>query len=389
MVRAGYEKADGQVRLTFDWAAPAGAAVFRRGEAVWVVFDTPARVDIGKLPASTARYTKLQVFKGADYSALRIVTPAGTPYYAEGQGGSWAISLGAGAQSTPDAIKVARDESVSPATLTAVLAGVTKAVWVNDPAVGDRLLVAPALAPSKGLPSRREYVEMALLPSAQGLAAETYASDLMVSTDGDLLRIGRPKGLVLSPLSASTPPAEVAAGAPQPMSMPALVDLENWPKTGSGGFLARYNALQGAIPAASEGEDKNGDIGARMALARFLIGSGMSYEAIGVLNAAARKHQTLMGDAEFRGLRGVARVMAHRLAEADTDFASPVLADEPSSAQWRGYIAAQQGSGPTPAPSSPAVVAPSTCSRWSGAPGSCTLRRRPPWGPAIWSARPD
>lgn len=343
VVRVGYEKADAQAKLTFDWAAPAGAAVFRRGEAVWVVFDTPARLDISKLPAATARYTKIQVFKGADYSALRIVTPTGQPYAAEGQGGQWSVSLGAGLDATPDAIKVARDESVSPATLTAVLAGVTHAVWVNDPAVGDRLLVAPALAPSKGLPSRREYVEMALLPSAQGLAAETYAGDLMVSVDGDLLRIGRPKGLVLSPLSASSPPLEVAAGAPQPMAMPALIDLENWPKTGSGGFLARYNALQGAIPAASEGEDKNGDIGARMALARFLVGSGMSYEAIGVLNAAARKHQTLLGDAEFRGLRGVARVMANRFAEADADFSSPVLADDPSSAQWRGYISAQAG----------------------------------------------
>jgi tetratricopeptide (TPR) repeat protein len=343
VVRVGYEKADSQAKLTFDWAAPAGAAVFRRGEAVWVVFDTPARLDISKLPASTARYTKIQVFKGADYSALRIVTPTGQPYAADGQGGQWSVSLGAGLDATPDAIRVARDESVSPATLTAVLAGVTHAVWVNDPAVGDRLLVAPALAPSKGLPSRREYVEMALLPSAQGLAAETYASDLMVSVDGDLLRIGRPKGLVLSPLSASSPALEVAAGAPQPMAMPALIDLENWPKTGSGGFLARYNALQGAIPAASEGEDKNGDIGARMALARFLVGSGMSYEAIGVLNAAARAHQTLLGDAEFRGLRGVAKVMANRLSEADADFSSPVLADDPSAAQWRGYISAQQG----------------------------------------------
>jgi hypothetical protein len=34
-------------------------------------------------------------------------------------------------------------------------------------------------------------------------------------------------------------PEEAAAGAPQPMSMPALIDLDNWPKTGTGGVLAR------------------------------------------------------------------------------------------------------------------------------------------------------
>ncbi|WP_454759281.1 tetratricopeptide repeat protein [Caulobacter segnis] len=343
VVKVEFERQDQQVTLSFNWAAPAGAAVFRRGEAVWIVFDTPARLDTSKLPSSSVGYSKFQVFKGADYSALRIVTQAGKPYVAEGQGGLWKISLGPGSQETPDIIKVARDESVHPATLSASVSGVTKAVWVADPAVGDKMIVAPALAPSKGLPSRREYVEMALLQSVQGLAIETYAADLLVQADGDLLRIGRPKGLILSPISANTPPEEAAAGAPQPMSMPALIDLDNWPKTGSGGFLTRYNALQGAIPAAPEGDGKDSDTGARMALARFLVGSQMSFEAIGVLNAAGRKHQTLLGDAEFRGLRGVAKVMANRLTEADSDFSSPVLSDDPSSALWRGYISAKQG----------------------------------------------
>jgi tetratricopeptide (TPR) repeat protein len=343
VVKVEFERQDQQITLAFNWAAPAGVAVFRRGEAVWIVFDTPARLDIGKLPSSSIRYSKIQAFKGPDYTALRIVTQTGTPYVAEGQGGLWKISLGAGSQESPDVIKVARDESVQPATLSAAVSGVTKAVWVDDPAVGDKMIVAPALAPSKGLPSRRDYVEMALLQSVQGLAIETYASDLLVQASGDLLRIGRPKGLVLSPVSASTPPEEAAAGAPQPMSMPALIDLDNWPKTGSGGFLARYNALQNAIAAAPEGDGKESDTGARMALARFLVGSQMSFEAIGVLNAAGRKHQTLLGDAEFRGLRGVAKVLAGRLTEADADFSSPVLSDDPSSALWRGYISAKQG----------------------------------------------
>ncbi|TPW01500.1 MAG: endoglucanase H, partial [bacterium] len=35
-----------KVSLSFAWSTPVGAAVFRRGEAVWVVFDTPARLDM-------------------------------------------------------------------------------------------------------------------------------------------------------------------------------------------------------------------------------------------------------------------------------------------------------------------------------------------------------
>lgn len=334
-------KADGQTQFLSTWAAPAAAAVFKRGEAVWVVFDAPVRLDIGRLPQSGPHHTKIQAFRGADYSALRIAAKPGVPIYAEGHGNAWTVALGAGRQAEAEPIKPARDETASPATLSTNLAGAARPVWVADPVVGDRLGVVPALAPSKGLPSRREYVEMALLPSAQGLAVEAFAGDLQILTEGDIVRIGRPKGLVLSPASAGSA-LEAATGAPQAAAMPAVIDLDNWPKTGSGGFLARYNALQAAV-AAVDPADRNADIGARMALARFLVGSNLSFEAIGVLNAAARKQQTLLGDAEFRGLRGAAKAMAGRWAEAEADFSSPVLADDPSSALWRGYVAYKQG----------------------------------------------
>jgi hypothetical protein len=127
-----------------------------------------------------------------------------------------------------------------------------------DPAVGDRIAVATALAPSKGLPSRRDYVEMALLQSATGLAVESYSGDLQMTADGDIVRIGRPKGLLLSSSSSGQAQADAGAGAPQAMSMPALIDPEHWSKTGSGGFMARYDALLGAVPAAS-GADGKGD----------------------------------------------------------------------------------------------------------------------------------
>jgi tetratricopeptide (TPR) repeat protein len=130
--------------------------------------------------------------------------------------------------------------------------------------------------------------------------------------------------------------------------MPALIDSENWGKVGSGGFFARYDALQSA--AADEtfkDEDtqnaKDIHVEARMALARFLVGSELSYEAIGLLNSLAHKHQAVLGDAEFRGLRGAAKVMAGRYAEAGVDFSSPALATDPSSALWRGYIAERMG----------------------------------------------
>jgi tetratricopeptide (TPR) repeat protein len=346
VVRMDSRVANGQVQLTFAFANPAGAAVFRRGDAVWIVFDAPAKLDVSRAPRGLPQFTAMEASRGTDYAAIRIDAAHGVPVFATAQGPVWTISLGPGPQTPPSLVKIARDEASGPATLKAPVAGATRIVRLSDPRAGDVLNVVTALGPAKGLPSRREYVQMALLPSMQGLAAESYIDDLAVSHDGDIVRFGRPAGLALSPKWAAKDVEVPGAGGPAPAAMPALIDYVNWPKTGSGGFLSRYDALLSDATVESGNKDKAAPTGARMALARFLVGSELSFEAIGVLNDAARASPALLDNPEFRGLRGVARVMARRYKEAEADFSSPVLVEDPSSALWRSYIAAQQAHWP-------------------------------------------
>lgn len=341
VIRMEPKVANGQALLSFTWANPAGAAVFRRGDAVWVVFDAPATLDVSNAPRGLRQFTAIEAFRGADHAALRIEAPYGVPVFATARGNVWTIALGPGHQGQPTLIQLARDDAGGPAALRAPVAGATRIVRLTDPVVGDEITVVTALGPSKGLPSRREYVEMAFLPSRQGLAIESYIEDLDVSRSGDIVRIGRPQGLALSPAWATQDQVQVEFGAPKPALMPALIDHENWPKTGSGGFLARHDALLSAATEAAGAKDRRASTAARMALARFLVGSELSFEAIGVLNGAARADPDLLEDPEFRGLRGVARVMARRYKEAEADFSSPVLVEDPSSALWRAYVAAQ------------------------------------------------
>lgn len=340
VVRMETRLANGQAILTFPWANPNGAAVFRRGGAIWVVFDAPATIDVSKSPRGLRQFSKVTALKGADYSAVRIEAPASIPVVATSQGPVWSIALGAGPQVQSSQIKITRDTAGGPAGLKAAVAGATRAVRVADPVVGDTLSVVTALGPAKGVGIRREYVQMAVLPSAQGLALESYIEDLSLAHAGDLVLIGRPTGLALSPVSAGTQRAQAEVGLPQAAAMPALIDYENWPRTGEGGFLARYNQLLDASMEET-GKGRDAPVAARLALARFLVGSELSFEAIGVLNDAARASPTLLDNAEFRGLRGIARVMARRYKEAEADFSSPVLSDDPSSALWRSYISAQ------------------------------------------------
>ncbi|HEY8002731.1 MAG TPA: endoglucanase, partial [Phenylobacterium sp.] len=330
-----------QVQFTFSWANPAGAAVFRRGDAVWVVFDAPANLDVSHAPRGLVQFTAMQATKGADYSAVRIEAAHGVPVFATAVGPTWTIALGPGDEGQPSVVRMGRDEAEGPATLKAAVAGATRIVQMADPQAGDTLSVVTALGPAKGMPSRRDYVQLAVLPSIQGLAVESYITDLTVARDGDIVRLGRPLGLALSPSLAAQETARLDADAPRPAGMPGLIDYVNWPKTGPKGFLVRYNALFTAASLESSSKDKNAPTAARMALARFLVGSELSFEAIGVLNDAARASPQLMDTPEFRGLRGIARVMARRYKEAEADFSAPVLSEDRSSALWRSYIAVQ------------------------------------------------
>ena len=341
VVKVLFETSSGQTVLHFPWKAPPGAAVFRRGGAVWVVFDAVAKLDLGAGPRGSKQISGMQLVQGADYSALRLTVPPEARLSASATGATWTVALGASNQPASDLVKVSRNGASINAALSAALAGATRVIWISDPVVGDKIAAVTALPPSKGLPSRREFVDLALLPSAQGLAVEPIADDVAVAASGDIVNIGRPKGLMLSAKMAPALAADVT-GLPQPTTRPGLVDFVGWSRTGSGGFMGRYDALQSA--AANEvNAGKDAGVAARMGLARFLIGSELSYEAIGVLNLTAKAQQSLLGDAEFRGLRGAAKAMSGRFKEAQTDLSAPAVADDPASALWRGYVASKLG----------------------------------------------
>ena len=112
---------------------------------------------------------------------MRIAAPKGTPFFASAQGAVWTVAIGPGAQSQSSLVRIVRDDVGGPAALKAVVSGTTRTLKVNDPVVGDTLSVVTALGPAKGVPTRRDYVQMAVLPSAQGLALESYVDDLNLS----------------------------------------------------------------------------------------------------------------------------------------------------------------------------------------------------------------
>lgn len=327
--------------LQFEWPSPVGAAVFRRGEAVWVVFDAAARLDMASArdtgPAGAPRWAV-----GPDYTVVRIPAAGSLALSARGEGSGWTVTIG-GPPMSSTGVALSRDDTGEP-SLVAQMAGATKAIWLTDPMVGDRFAAVTALAPGKGFGARKRTVDATLLPTAQGLAVETATDDLTIVPEGDLVTLSRPGGLTLSPPSVELSAAESTDGAPVKARYPALI-LSEWASTGQGTFQARYRELSDAAAneAIAASDDPRQPIEARLALTRFLVGSGLGYEAIGVVTALVTKSPGLQGEPELRGLRGAARASIGRLEEAAADFSAGTLSGDPSTRVWQGYLAANQG----------------------------------------------
>lgn len=331
------------VVLSFQWGAPVGAAVFRRGEAVWIVFDTAARLSLpatGRAlgPAGEARWAA-----GPDYTVVRIPAREGLAVSAAGQGGNWTVTIGGEPSPAPTELSAVRDDT-SRMSLVTAMAGATRAIWLTDPMVGDRFAAVTAIAPGKGFGSERRTVDATLLPTAHGLAIETSTDDLTILTEGERVIVSRPGGLILSPPSAALNASQAGTNAPARAAFPALI-LSQWAEIGNDSFISRYRGLQDAALAESitSTDDPRTPIEARMSFARFLVGSGLEFEAIGVLNAMVIKTPSLQGEPEIRGLRGAARASIGRHEEAAADLSAGSLAGDPSMRVWQGYLASQRG----------------------------------------------
>lgn len=330
------ESAHGRTTLRFEWGGQVASAVFRRGTAVWAVFDHAARMEIKDGSSEGIRWAV-----GPDFTAVRIAVAPGQGVSARAEGSAWVVTVGG--VGGGDGVEIARDDTVK-ASLTARMAGATRTIWMTDPMSGDRFAVVPALAPGKGVKTGKRTIEAHLLPTAHGVAVAAVADDLSVETAGDRVTITRTRGLKLSSPDEALPQGPVLADAPRAARYAAQI-LPEWGGTGQGGFTARHAQLREAaeLEIGRAVEDARTPITARMAYARFLVGSGLHFEAIGLLNNLIKQSPSMLGVAEVRGLRGAARAAIGRYAEAEADFSSGALAGDVSTRLWQGYIASQQG----------------------------------------------
>lgn len=329
MVHAEVAETEGELTAVFQWAADVGAAVFRRGSAVWVVFDAEADLDLDEIAHGRRGHViGYTATRGQGYTAARIVVPESTQAEVFEEDHAWRLVLSERVQSPPRPITVERDaRRGASARILVELDQVSETVWVDDPAIGDTLAVITANGSIQGAPARRDFVGMSLLPSSHGAAMEILADDVVMTRQGNTVIFARPDGLALSPTSDGV----LASGRPS-LDSPAFMDFARWQEADD--FWSRYTELSRL---AAHGNSTD-----RIALARFLLANGLGAETLGVIDVAVDRDPALQGNAHALALAGVASLTMGRIEDAHTAFSAPELRNDAGSAPWLGMIAARQ-----------------------------------------------
>jgi tetratricopeptide (TPR) repeat protein len=321
--------------ISFNWRHPVAAAVFQRDSTLWVVFDQPARLDMGPVRITgKALLETVEQKPVAGGSAVRLAMTMRHNVAVRRDGTVWVVELGPSRKPAGGTIPldVARDPQGG--TYMRLATGKPGAVLVlKDADVGDSLYVAPLSQPVRGIQGMRRYSEFELLHSAHGIAVHPLDERIRVGPDDAGVTVSRPGGLTLSDAVAKAVVKGKEKGPHRLLDFAAWLygDPEDFNKIESG--LLRYVTQPNGVR-------RNA---ARLGLARFYVAHGMGPEALGVIAALLRDDPILLQDPSFRALRGVSRYLIGHYAEASMDFDHPLLRAERQLDPWRAGIAAARG----------------------------------------------
>ena len=337
IARASAELTRDGAELHFPGARGHAAAVFVRGETLWIVLEDHAVLDAASLLAPIANIiTKAQAdnFAGAAILKLVFKTPL-LPSVSESEF-ALNIALSAAVTTPPDGITFTRQGADGQTTLTTTLPGAAHVMQLADPDAGDHLFVVPA-RPGKGVLTSKRFVEMEAVPSSIGVAIVPFTDDLTVQVQSEIVTIARPKGLAVSAASgANTEPVVQLLMSKQG---PAFIDFSQWAKADQENVIEAERSLRAAIARLPESEGNK----ARLRLARYLLAQGLAPEALGEINLIQSADAKLANDPGLSAMRGAAQYMMGRYADARSALSASALGADPHAALWRGMAETRLG----------------------------------------------
>jgi hypothetical protein len=327
---------DGAV-LHFPAARGRPAAVFMRGETLWVVLEGHPPIDAASLLAPlTNLIRKAQAEQSFGATVMKIILKTPLLAFVGESEAALNVTLTAAGTAPPDAVAFTRQGADGQTTLTTPLPGAIHVLQFADPDAGDHLFVVPA-RPGKAVLTPKRFVEMEALATSAGIAIVPFTDDLGAQVQSEIVTVSRPKGLALSSASgANTEPVVQLLTSKQG---PAFIDFAQWGQADSEDVIVAARNLRGAVARLPESEGNK----ARLRLARYLLAHRFAPEALGEIQLIQAADAKLAGDPGLSAMKGAAQYMMGRYGDARVSLSEGKLTADPHAALWRGMAEAKLG----------------------------------------------
>jgi chemotaxis protein histidine kinase CheA len=324
------------LRVTFAFTTPTPAAMFRRADTVWLIFDKTGSIDVDAIRAKGGAIigdVSLLPLEKGQAIRIRLNRPQMPSLESDPRGGGkeWTLTFADRGQAPPLPLMVLRNiTDPALANVSVPLANPGQLYKFVDPDAGDTLLVVTAPPPVRGFIKRQDFVELSLLESVHGVVVHPNSDDISAEVGSDKVMLGRPGGLTLSSADVA---AERATAAVRP-----LFDAAEWRKNQDENFLPRLDAL---IKAAANAEPEQ-KTQARLDLANFYMARAMYQEARGVTNLIYSETKQGSEEAAVMMVHAVASILIGHPDRALKDLANPAIGNGYDSQLWKGFAFARQ-----------------------------------------------
>lgn len=340
---------EGAVALKFDWDEPVGAAVFRRGGNLWVVFDKRAKIDTEALVRDGAGLiTSVEQVPSRNGAVLRMTTAESVNPDIKRAGLAWLLEfMPQPLFPTAPLQSDAQPDSPLGARLFVAVPEPGNIIAFRDPEVGDNLVTIPVIPLGHGMSREWSYPQLRFLPSKQGVVIKPLSDDLRIRPLRQGVEITSTGTLQISYVSVEQKAAvelqqqlAASAGMVQASALTRILDLEKWKRPDLMDFTRTKQDLQRAVVSSKNSRER---ASAQRELAQFYFSNGFEAETLGVLTVMVSDDPDYANDSEYLIMHGAASWLMGRMADARASLYNPVLDGYDEATFWRAAVVAGEG----------------------------------------------
>lgn len=325
--------------LSFSWRQFVSMAAFKRHGYLWIVFDkftSEFKFDMDLKLYPDIIHEIVQI-PHSQATVFRILTANGYSPSIRREGLLWIVDLKYQPMQVGNEypIILQRKSPFGPRLMVQLdkpAQGVhtANAISIIDPEVGDMFYIIPLYTLDKGIKLTRDFVDVQLLQTVQGLVIVPHVEDVEIypttrnievrSTAGGLRFSSEDILALLDKKKSKLPPLE------------QILDVELWKLNLSDkDFLP---VLKGLLQSITKAEDKDAKNIKRLQLARYYFSNGFYPECLSILETIMADDENLRNHKALLALRGATNYMMMRYEEAYEDLSRPIYNDDGAVQFW-------------------------------------------------------